>query len=110
MKKEDIKNFSYNQEYAKYSPGMVLYYYLISDLIARGKKKLFLLGGNLEYKRHFNGIPTTTYTGTLYREYFICPKYIRFLANWTPRFLQKFIRVLLPHTSHKRSFSALVKK
>lgn len=104
-----FENFSYNQEYAKYSPGMVLYYYLIADIIARGKKKLFLLGGNLEYKKHFNGIATTTYTGTLYREQFIYKKWIYGLAKYTPRFLRPVIVLLLPHTAQKRSFSALIK-
>jgi len=88
---------------------MILYYYLISDLIARGKKKLYLLGGNLEYKKHFNGIATTTYTGNIYREQFFYPKYIAVLAHLTPKFLHKFVKMLLPHTSHKRAFYALVK-
>lgn len=105
-----FENFSYNQKYAKYSPGMVLYHYLISDIIARGKKKLFLLGGNLEYKRHFNGIATTTHTGTLYREQFIYKKWIYWLAKYTPRFLRPIVRVLLPHTAQKRSFSVLIRK
>ena len=76
-----FENFSYNQKYAKYSPGMVLYYFLISDLIARKKKRLYLLGGNLEYKKHFNGIATMTYSGFLYREQFIRPEWIAVLAK-----------------------------
>lgn len=99
-----FENFSYNQEYAKYSPGMVLYYYFISDLIARGKKKLYLLGGNLEYKKHFNGIATMTYTGTLPRERFIYPQWIAMLAKITPRFLRGVVKVLLPHSNQKRAF------
>lgn len=99
-----FENFSYNQEYAKYSPGMVLYYHLISDLIARGKKKLYLLGGNLEYKKHFNGIATMTRTCFLPRERFIYPHWIAVLARITPKFLRKFVKLLLPHSNQKRAF------
>lgn len=105
-----FENFSYNQEYAKYSPGMVLYHYLISDIITRGKKKLYLLGGNLEYKKHFNGIPTMTYTGMLPREQFIYPQWIDVLARITPKCLSKIITFLLPHRYQKRAFSAQLKK
>lgn len=101
-----FENFSYNQEYAKYSPGMVLYYYLISDLIARGKNKLYLLGGNLEYKKHFNGIATMTRTCSLPRERFIYPKWIAVLAKITPKFLRGVVKILLPHSKHKRAFIA----
>ena len=105
-----FENFSYNQEYAKYSPGMVLYYYFISDLIARGKKKLYLLGGNLEYKKHFNGIATMTRTCSLPRERFIYPKWIAVLAKITPKFLRGVVKMLLPHSKHKRAFVAQYQK
>lgn len=105
-----FENFSYNQKYAKYSPGMVLYNYLISDLISRGKKKLYLLGGNLEYKKHFNGVATMTRSGMVYREQFIYSKWIAVLAKITPRFLRGVVKFLLPHSKQKRMFSIQCKK
>ena len=45
-----------------------MYHFIIDDLIKKRKKKLFLLGGDLEYKRHYNGIQTVTYTGHIYRD------------------------------------------
>ncbi len=62
-----FENTAFNEQYKKYSVGIVLYHFIIADLIKKEKKKLFLLGGNLEYKRHYNGIQTMTYTGHIYR-------------------------------------------
>lgn len=59
-------NFTYNPKYATYSLGMVLYHAIIADMIAIGKKKFFLLGGDLEYKHRYNGIATMTYTGFIF--------------------------------------------
>lgn len=64
-----FENFSFNKDFAKYAPGTILYHYLIEDLIRKGKKKLFLLGGDLDYKRRFNGIRTETWTGCVYRDW-----------------------------------------
>lgn len=105
-----FENFSYNSEYAKYSPGMVFYHYLISDLIARGKKKLYLLGGNLEYKKYFNGVATMTRTGFLLRERFIYPEWIAVLAKITPKFLRGVVKIFLPHSKHKRAFAEQYQK
>lgn len=105
-----FENFSYNSEYAKYSPGMVFYHYLISDLIARGKKKLYLLGGNLEYKKYFNGVATMTRTGFLSRERFIYPEWIAVLAKITPKFLRGVVKIFLPHSKHKRAFNEQYQK
>ena len=63
-----FENTAFNEKYKKYSVGIVLYHFIVADLIKKGKKKLFLLGGNLEYKRHYNGIQTATYTGHIYRD------------------------------------------
>ncbi len=63
-----FENTAFNEKYKKYSAGIVLYHFIIDDLIKKRKKKLFLLGGDLEYKRHYNGIQTVTYTGHIYRD------------------------------------------
>lgn len=63
------ENSSYNKGFAEYSPGMILYYLVIADLIRNGKERLFLLGGEVERKRMFNGIRTETWTGCVYRDW-----------------------------------------
>lgn len=62
-----FENFSYSPKYEKFSLGNVLLYYIIGDLISQNKKTFFLLGGELEYKRRYNGIKTLTYSGHIYR-------------------------------------------
>lgn len=60
-----FENFSSNQNYSKYSVGMILYYQIINDLIKNRKKIFYLSGGNLEYKRHYNGVLTHTYSKSI---------------------------------------------
>ncbi len=60
-----FENFSSNQNYSKYSVGMILYYQIINDLIKNHKKVFYLSGGNLEYKRHYNGVLTHTYSKSI---------------------------------------------
>jgi hypothetical protein len=56
------ENFAFNDKYAKYSVGMVLYYHIITELITDKKKIFFLFGSEREYKRHYNGVKTMTYS------------------------------------------------
>ena len=100
-----LANITYNQKYAKWSTANVLYYAAICDCIKRGAKKMYLFK-MLDYKRHFNGIGTITWTGTLPREDFICPQWIACLAKYTPNYVQKIIRRLLPNR-FKRAFPDL---
>lgn len=76
-----FENFAYNLKYRLYSPGIVLYHAIIADLIGLGKKRFCLLGGNLEYKRNYNGIATMTYTGLVYRD----PKFIKLINTAAPK-------------------------
>ncbi len=64
-----FEQFSYSQDkqHAKYSLGMVLYYGIICDLINQGRKKFYLSGGWLDYKKRYNGILQYTYSGTIPR-------------------------------------------
>jgi len=62
-----LENITYNQEYSKYSVGMVLYYYIISELLNKGYKTLFLSTGTSEYKHRFNGNSTECYNGRVMR-------------------------------------------
>jgi len=61
-------NFAYTPKYRTYSLGIVLYHAIIADMVARGKKRFCLLGGNLEYKRSYNGVATMTRTGLVWRD------------------------------------------
>jgi hypothetical protein len=61
-----FENNSYNQEYAQYSPSVILYHHIVAELIAQKKKLLFLLGGTIKQKSDFNGICTYTYTNRKY--------------------------------------------
>lgn len=64
--KENVyfENLSYNTQY---SVGMILYHNIIESWIKDHKKKAFLLGGNYEYKKRYNGICTMTRSGSIYR-------------------------------------------
>jgi hypothetical protein len=41
---------------------MILYYHIITELITDKKKVFFLFGSEREYKRHYNGVKTMTYS------------------------------------------------
>jgi|GEM_PF-1558484 len=71
--KENVyfENFSYDSKYSKYSIGMILYHNIIESWINDHKKIAYLLGGNYEYKRRYNGICTMTRSGGIYRHPFI---------------------------------------
>lgn len=59
-------NFSYDESISKYSPGMVLYYYIIKDLITIGKTRFYLGGGDYEYKKRYNGTTVRVYSAYIY--------------------------------------------
>lgn len=87
-----FENFSYNQKYKKYSPGMVLYYEIICDLIKRHKKIFYLLSV-YDYKIHYNGIITETYTGHIYKSQQKI-KYLTKMATILKK-LPKFVRKII---------------
>ncbi len=86
-----FENFSYNNLYKKYSLGMVLYYAIISDLINQKKKVFYLSGGNLDYKRRYNGIETTTYSGFVYRYSDLLKRLFYLLTKYEKAYFLKFI-------------------
>lgn len=63
-----FENFSYNPQYHLFSPGMILYHYIIEQLIKKSVRKFYLSGGELDYKRRYNGVRTQTYTGRIFRD------------------------------------------
>lgn len=62
-----IENISYDIDYAKYSPGQVIYDMYLTRLVEKGCKKLFLAGGDLDYKRRYGSIEEETYNSTIFR-------------------------------------------
>lgn len=61
-----LENISYNREYAKYSPGFLLYVYFVQQMIEEGRKYIFLGGAKQDYKRKFNSIERCCYTGDIF--------------------------------------------
>lgn len=62
-----LENLGYDPRYQRLSLGSVLYYHMIKEMILQKKKVFYLLGGRSEYKKHFNGTCTMTYTGDVFR-------------------------------------------
>jgi hypothetical protein len=63
-----LENLTFNQELSGYSLGMVLYYFVIGDLINSKKINVYLGDGNQEYKRRFNGINQLAFDGYIIRK------------------------------------------
>jgi len=62
-----FENITYNKDFAKYGLGIVLYDYVLKDLINAGKTMLYLGDGNQEYKRRFCGENQMAFDGVIYR-------------------------------------------
>ncbi|MBQ8677606.1 MAG: GNAT family N-acetyltransferase [Alphaproteobacteria bacterium] len=59
------ENMGYDLQYAHYNIGNILFYYSIEQLIERNAKKLFLGGGEFEYKKHCKAMKQKTYSGEI---------------------------------------------
>ena len=51
-----LENITYDDELANYSPGQIAYDFYLKELIQDGKKSVFLLGGNYDYKKRYGSI------------------------------------------------------
>ena len=60
---------TYDTSLRKYSIGNILYYHIICDLIAKGKKVFYLSGGWMDYKKYFNGTLSYTYKALISNPY-----------------------------------------
>lgn len=69
------ENFSYDTDFAYYSPGILIYDLIIQRLIEKGKKIFYLGGGNYEYKKKYNSIEISVREGRIYRNPLIALKY-----------------------------------
>jgi len=65
-----IENLTYDVEYAKYSVGQILYDIYLGRLIEKGKTKIFLAGGNLDYKRRYGSVEEQTYNCIIFKSKF----------------------------------------
>ena len=62
-----IDNLTYDPELAKYSLGQILYDEYLQALIRKGRKELFLLGGNYSYKKRYGSLEEQVYSGQVIR-------------------------------------------
>lgn len=70
-------NIAYNTSFSKYGIGVMLYYHAIEDLIKKGFKKVYLGGGNYDYKKNSKAVKSDTYEGfftytPLLKRFFSC--------------------------------------
>ena len=84
-------NLAYDHQYSKYSIGEMLYYYGIEEMIKRKIKKVYLGGGEYDYKANSKAIKTNTYEG-----YFTYTPLLRKLFSYKSQLdnngrLEKFI-------------------
>lgn len=62
-----LDNFSFDIQFSRYSPGQQIYEYVMTRLIDKQFKRVFLAGGDYDYKRYYGSIEETLYDGFLYR-------------------------------------------
>lgn len=62
-----LENFSFNTQYSRYSPGQQIYEYVMTRLIEKKFKSVFLAGGDYDYKRKYGSIEEDLYDGFLFR-------------------------------------------
>lgn len=65
-----LENLSFDSDYAKYSPGWILYVGVLQELICKGKRGIYLGDGQQQYKYHFNSINELAFSGLIYRNNF----------------------------------------
>lgn len=61
-----FENFSYNQEYAKYSPGYLVYIQFLRELQKNGVNTVYLGGGDYSYKKKFDTLQRECYSGEIF--------------------------------------------
>jgi hypothetical protein len=69
-----LENISYDTNFSKCSPGIILYENFLEKMTQEGLKVVFLGNGDQPYKTRFGSIEYCTYSGALYRN-----KEIKFL-------------------------------
>jgi hypothetical protein len=62
-----LENFSFDIQYSRYSPGQQIYEYVMTRLIDKKFKRVFLAGGDYDYKRYYGSIEEKLYDGLIFR-------------------------------------------
>ena len=63
-----FENTTYNLQYKKFSPGIIIYDYFLKRMVEKGKQSIFLAGGSAgSYKSLYNGIEDQGYECRYYR-------------------------------------------
>lgn len=62
-----LENFSFDIQYSRYSPGQQIYEYVMTRLIDKKFKSVFLAGGDYDYKRYYGSIEEKLYDGVIFR-------------------------------------------
>lgn len=70
-----LENFSFDIQFSRYSPGQQIYEYVMTRLIEKNFKTVFLAGGDYDYKRYYGSIEETLYDGIIFRNLFARVKY-----------------------------------
>ncbi len=70
-----LDNFSFDIQYSRYSPGQQIYEYVMTRLIDKHFKRVFLAGGDYDYKRYYGSIEEKLYDGVIFRNLFSRLKY-----------------------------------
>ena len=70
-----LENFSFDIQYSRYSPGQQIYEYVMTRLIEKNFKKVFLAGGDYDYKRKYGSIEENLYDGVICRNAYYRLKY-----------------------------------
>ena len=70
-----LDNFSFDIQYSRYSPGQQIYEYVMTRLIEKKIKRVFLAGGNYDYKRYYGSIEEQLCDGVIFRNIYQRIKY-----------------------------------
>lgn len=70
-----LENFSFDIQYSRYSPGQQIYEYVMTRLIEKKYKSVYLAGGDYDYKRYYGSIEERLYDGVIFRNTYQNIKY-----------------------------------
>lgn len=62
-----LENLSYDMDFGKYSPGIILYKAFLEKMVLLGCRIVFLGKSGLDYKKRFGSTEFISYDGTIYR-------------------------------------------
>ena len=87
-----LENFSFDIQYSRYSPGQQIYEYVMTRLIDKKFKRVFLAGGDYDYKRYYGSIEEKLYDGVIFRNIYHRIKY-NLITYYNKHFYWKVKRI-----------------